>query len=148
MKTREEMLSMGIMAMTPEQRREAQRKGGLATQAKLRRKKHMRELAEAILNMPLKNADEIADALRVGGLDEEDVNYAAGIIMVQTKKAMSGDTKAAEYVRDTSGQKPVDGLVVGNLEDKPFETIDLASLSEEELIALMAAKNEQLEGEE
>ncbi|MBQ3327138.1 MAG: hypothetical protein IJG86_05090 [Clostridia bacterium] len=99
--------------------------------------------------MKLRDEGEVRQALRDGGMNDADINYAAGIIMVQTQKAMSGDTKAAEFVRDTSGQKPVDGLVVGNLDDKPFETIDLTSLTDEQLRELTQIKIEsQMEEEE
>ena len=147
--TAEECMKTGIWAMTPEERREAQVRGGKATQAKLRRRKHMQEIAAKVLAMKLDDYDEIEAALRAGGMEDEDINYAAGIIMVQAKKAMTGDVKSAEFVRDTSGQKPVDGLVVGNLDDKPFETIDLTSLTDEQLRELTQIKIEsQMEEEE
>lgn len=139
---------MGIWAMTPEERLEAQRRGGKKTQALNRRRKHMQEIAAQVLSMPLADADEIEAALKKGGMEDPDINYAAGIVMVQTKKAMSGDTKAAEFVRDTSGQKPVDGLMVGNLDNVPFETIDLSALSDEQLRELIAAKHDQEEEEQ
>ena len=71
--------------------------------------------------------------------------------MTQTLKAMSGDTKAAEFVRDTSGQKPTDSLVVGNLDDQPFELIDLGALSDaelKELAAIKASADEEYDEEE
>ena len=145
--TKEEMSKMGIWAMSPEERREAQRRGGLKTAALAKRRKHMQEIAAQVLSMHLEDADEIEAALKKGGMTDPDINYAAGIIMVQTKKAMGGDTKAAEFVRDTSGQKPVDGLVVGNLDNVPFETIDLGSLTDDQLRELIAAKHEQEEEE-
>ena len=145
--TKEEMAKMGIWAMSPEERREAQRRGGLKTAALAKRRKHMQEIAAQVLSMPLDGADEVEEALRKGGFEDADINYAAGIVMVQTKKAMSGDTKAAEFVRDTSGQKPVDGLVVGNLDNVPFETIDLGSLTDDQLRELISAKYEQEEEE-
>lgn len=37
-------------------------------------------------------------------------------------KALNGDTKAFEVIRDTVGEKPVDSLKLGNEDDnKPFE---------------------------
>ena len=146
--TKEECLKTGIWAMTPEQRREAQSRGGYASAAKQRRRKHMQEIAARVLSMKLTDYDEITAALRAGGMEDDDINYAAGIVMVQAKKAMSGDVKSAEFVRDTSGQKPVDGLVVGNLDEKPFETLDLSSMSDAQLRELIAAKYEEKDEEE
>lgn len=145
MATREQMLKMGLNAMTPEQRREAQSKGGKVCAAKNRRRKNMQEIAAQVLSMNLEGADEIREALKVGGMVDADLNYAAGIVMVQTQKAMNGDTKAAEFVRDTSGQKPVDGLMVGNLDDRPFETINLTELSEDQLRLLIQVRSEEEE---
>ena len=141
-KTKEEMAAMGLFALSPEERHAKAVEGGLKSQALRRRKKRMQELAQIILDMKLTNADEIKAVLRTGGLDEDDITYAAGVLMVQTLKAMGGDTKAAEYIRYTSGQRPVDGLLLGNLEEKPFETINLAELSDEQLRLLIEAKSE------
>lgn len=146
-KDRMAMMQMGLNAMTHEQRMAAIRKGLATKAAKRERMKHMQEIARAVLKLRLREEGEIRDALREGGFADEDINYAAGIIMSQTFKALGGDTKAAEFVRDTSGQKPVDGLQIGNLEDKPFETLNLASLSNEELQALLAAKTEREDAE-
>lgn len=145
---KESCLKTGIWAMTPEERLEAQRRGGRTTAAKMKRRKHMQEIAARVLAMKLDDYDEIEAALKAGGMEDDDINYAAGIIMVQAKKAMSGDVKSAEFVRDTSGQKPVDGLVIGNLDEKPFETIDFSSLSDEQLRDLIAAKYEAESEEE
>lgn len=148
-KTREQMMAMGMHLYTPEQRLEACRRGGKKAQENLRRRKRMQEMAQVTLQMKLQNADDVKDVLRKGGFSEEDCNYAAGIIMVQTMKAMGGDTKAAEFVRDTSGQKPTDSLAVGNLDDQPFEMIDLGALTDAELRELVAIKTlEDLEDEE
>ena len=146
-KTREQMLNMGYNKMTPEQVHEYQSLGGKVAQARRRRKKLMREIANDILNMKLQSEEEIKEALREGGLEDQDINYAAGILMVQTLKAMGGDTKAAEFVRDTSGQKPETGLLVGNLDDQPFETIDFSALTDEQLRELIEAKTKEAEEE-
>lgn len=150
-RSREAMMSMGMHVLPPEERHEACVRGGKKAQENLRRRRRMQEVAQVILQMKLQNADEIKAYLRAGGMPEEDCNYAAGIIMTQTLKAMSGDTKAAEFVRDTSGQKPTDSLVVGNLDDQPFELIDLGALSDaelKELAAIKASADEEYDEEE
>lgn len=146
--TREQMMKMGMHVMSPEERHAACVKGGTNSQAAARRRKSMQAIAQSVLEMRLQGEDEIRKALHDGGMTDADINYAAGIIMVQTQKALSGDTKAAEFVRDTSGQKPVDGLVVGNLDDKPFEMIDLGSLTDDQLRELIAVKSEPTEEDE
>ena len=148
MATRDEILKMGFNAMTPEERFAARSKGGKIAQANRRRRKNMQEIAARVLAMDLKDADEIREALKDGGMTDPDINYAAGIVMVQTKKAMHGDTKAAEFVRDTSGQKPVDGLVVGNLDERPFETLNFSEMTEDQLRLLIELKSTEEEEEE
>lgn len=148
MATRDEILKMGFNAMTPEERFAARSKGGKIAQANRRRRKNMQEIAARVLAMDLKDADEIREALKEGGMTDPDINYAAGIVMVQTKKAMHGDTKAAEFVRDTSGQKPVDGLVVGNLDERPFETLNFSEMTEDQLRLLIELKSTEEEEEE
>lgn len=147
-RTREEMLAMGMHTMSPEERHAASVRGGKASQALQKRRKSMQMIAQSVLEMKLKDADEIRKALHDGGMHDSEINYAAGIIMVQTQKAMSGDTKAAEFVRDTSGQKPVDGLVVGNMDDKPFEFLDLTTFTDDQLRELAALKMEDVESTE
>ena len=138
----------GFSNMTHERLSEVGRQGGLKSAETKRRKKHMKELANIILNMQITDADEIRSMLKEGGLNNEDLNIAAGIIFVQAQKAMLGDTKAAEFVRDTSGQKPGETVQVGNLDDQPFETLDLSQLSDEELQVIMARKMEILNAHE
>lgn len=101
---------------TREQRKESGRKGGLATAEKRRKQRDMREILQSFLSMPLtdgayklpeqfKSLAELAEAN-----DSGNVSLAAAIVLAQITSALTGDTKAAEFVRDTAGQKPVDKL--------------------------------------
>lgn len=148
MATKEQLMKMGMHVLSPEERLAAASRGGKTSQENRRRRKSMQMIAQQVLEMKLRDEQEVRKALRDGGMTDNDINYAAGIIMVQTQKAMSGDTKAAEFVRDTSGQKPVDGLMVGNLDDKPFEMLDLTALTDEQLRELTQIKMEDLDLEE
>ena len=123
------------------------RRGGRASQEKQKRKRKMTELANVILDLALRDGDEIKLALEEAGFTDE-ATIAAGVLFAQAAKAMRGDTEAARFIRDTSGQRPVEGIALGNLEDRPFETIDLAAMTDDELRALMAAKANQESEEE
>ena len=79
---------------TTEQAREIGRKGGLASAKARAEKKQLKELLELALSQP----SEIVDG--------ED-NYTA-ITAALVQKAIQGDTKAYEVIRDTLGQKPVE----------------------------------------
>ena len=134
--------NLGQISLPREQYIENCRKGGIASQESRRRKKRMAELANVILELSLQDGNDIKQALEESGFEDE-ATIAAGILFAQAKKAMNGDTDAARFVRDTSGQRPADGLLVGTIEERPFDTIDLVSLSDEELRRLAAAKEQE-----
>lgn len=79
---------------TTEQAREIGRKGGLASAKARAEKKQLKELLELALAQP----SEIVEG--------ED-NYTA-ITAALVNKAIQGDTKAYEVIRDTLGQKPTE----------------------------------------
>ena len=79
---------------TTEQAREIGRKGGKASAKARKRKKELKELLELALSQP----SEIVEG--------ED-NYTA-ITVALIQKAIQGDTKAYEVIRDTLGQKPTE----------------------------------------
>lgn len=122
---------------TPEEVKNMARKGGIASGEARRRKRNMRELARLMLDTDLLDSDGIKQRLIERGFDP---TGAGAILFAQLAKAGKGDTEAARFLRDTSGQKPVDGLEIGNLEDKPFETLDLSQLTDEQLKQLAAAR--------
>ena len=99
-----------------------------------RKKKAMRELARDILDLQLADEDEMKAELEKRGVEQTE---AAALLLAQLTRARAGDTEAARFLRDTSGQKPVDNVAIGNLDDKPFETLDLASLTEAQLKELI-----------
>ena len=74
--------------------REIGKKGGKASGKARRRRKELKELLELALSQP-------SDA------NEGEDNYTA-ITAALVLKAIQGDTKAYEVIRDTLGQKPVE----------------------------------------
>lgn len=88
------------------------RKGGIASAKAKREKKAMKETLETLLTMPLK-AGRVADLdtiRNLAAIKGKNITVQEAIMLKQIQKAMKGDTKAAEYVRDTSGNKPKDEL--------------------------------------
>ena len=79
---------------TTEQARERGKKGGIASAKARAEKKQLKELLELALSQP----SNIVDG--------ED-NYTA-ITAALVNKAIQGDTKAYEVIRDTLGQKPTE----------------------------------------
>ena len=80
--------------LTEDEQRELAKKGGKASGKARRRKKELKELLELALSQP----SEIVEG--------ED-NYTA-ITAALIQKAIQGDTKAYEVIRDTLGQKPTE----------------------------------------
>lgn len=120
------------------------RRGGIKSGETRRAKKDMKTLARYILDAPLATEDEIRAELEKREFPKTE---AAAVLLAQLRRAKTGDTEAARFLRDTSGQKPVDNVAIGNLDDKPFETLDLSQLSDEQLKSLATAAEETPEEE-
>ena len=84
---------------TEEEKREIASKGGKASAEVKRKKKLLKESLEALLEIN-DNQDNICIAL--------------------IKKALDGDTKAFEVVRDSIGQKPIDKQEVKQIDTDWF----------------------------
>jgi hypothetical protein len=95
-----------------EEARERGRKGGVASGKARREKKLMRETLDILLSMPLKdgNIEDVDDIRSFASIKGKNISVQEAIVIAQIQKAMKGDTRAAEYVRDTIGQKPVDNV--------------------------------------
>ena len=91
------------------------KKSGLARA----KKRAMAETMEIILTMPLKDGmvDDIESVTSNAEIEKRNVTVQDAIIAAQAKKAMKGDTRAAEFIRDLIGAKvqvaetsPLDGI--------------------------------------
>ena len=130
------MIGNYLHSLSPEEFAAHQRAAAKASAAACHKKKGMREMARNILDLNLSDKDEICAALAERGFDKGDRTEAAAVLLAQLNKARAGDTDAARFLRDTSGQKPVENVAVGNMDDKPFESLDLTKLTPEQLQAL------------
>lgn len=85
---------------SPIERRKNAAKAGKASGAARRARKTFREAVIAALEAQTKTGDILVD-----------------IVAAQVQKALDGDTKAFEVLRDTSGEKPTDKMSVeGNMQ--------------------------------
>lgn len=102
------------------------RKGGIASGEAKRRNKTMKEIALMLLNTKVPNNKYTEEMLNLfPDMDAQDLQYQTAILVSQIQKAVfDKDSKAAEYVRDTSGQKPVEQTVVA-FDDNNELIIDL-----------------------
>lgn len=94
--------------MTPEQRRECGRKGGIASVEARRNKKALKERLEILLEMPMKNGREadIEAIKNFAALKGKNITVQDAMMIAQIQKALKGDTQAAVFIRDTVGQNP------------------------------------------
>ena len=93
--------------------------GGKKSGVARAKKRAMAETMEIILTMPLKDGmvDDIESVTSNADIDKRNVTVQDAIIAAQAKKAMKGDTRAAEFIRDLIGAKvqvaetsPLDGI--------------------------------------
>lgn len=124
--------------------REISVKGGIASGKARRLKKAQREILREILSLEI-TEEEGRDLLSSRGLSPD---IAHAINFAAAKQALAGSIEALRYIRDTIGEKPTDALEIGNLDDKPLETIDLTRLSDAQLMAMIARRKVEEEVDE
>ena len=88
------------------------RKGGIASGKARREKKALKETLEELLSMPLhKGVQCDLDKIKnIAALKGKNITMQEAIMLAMLNKAAKGDVRAAEYVRDTIGQKPIDNM--------------------------------------
>lgn len=91
---------------------EEQKKGGIASGEARRKKRDLRLAFEALLEKEFK------------GKSGESLSGAEVLAMKQFEKAMKGDTRAFEVLRDTAGQKPVDKVMIAEVEQSIIDEIE------------------------
>lgn len=121
--------------VTPERATAISVAGGVAAGQAKRRRKAMREIARTMLDTELSANDELRSILKERGF--QDYTEAAAVLLGQLNRARAGDTDAAKFLRDTSGERPADQVAIGSFDDLPFETINLSELSDKDLLRLV-----------
>ena len=84
------------------------KKGGIASGKAKREKKALKETLEELLAMPIKEgrSADIDKIKSIAGIKGKNITMQEAIMVAMLNKAAKGDVRAAEYVRDTIGQKP------------------------------------------
>ena len=92
--------------LTVEKQREIAVMGGKASVKARREQKTFREIFLSIMDVPVKEAqvDEIANLPCLQGLEKKNFVVKDIIALQQAQKAMNGDTRAYEAVRDSIGE--------------------------------------------
>ena len=92
--------------------------GGIASGKARRRKKLLKECLDELLEKEWEN--------RQG----EKMSGAEAISVAVFKKALAGDMKAYEIVRDTAGQKPVDKVMLAEVDQNTINEVESMVLGE------------------
>ena len=128
--------------MSPDERTEFHSRGGKASTAKRRQKKTFAETLRAVLasEYPVEEAKRKLQDMGLDGTWMDQLSQA------QVDKASRGDTEAFRAVRDTIGENPRQAVDVG-LTSGPVSGMDLSQLSDDQLRAMIAAREETAEND-
>lgn len=90
----------------------AGRKGGIASGVAKRRKKELRECLEELLERDIKTRDG------------KTMTGAEAISTKLFEKALKGDVRAFEVLRDSAGQKPIDKIQVAEVDQATINDVE------------------------
>jgi len=95
-------------------------KGGKNSVESRRKKKQLREILEILME-------------RNAGKDREgnDITTAEAMAIKAVKEAMNGDWKAWELVRDTSGQKPIEKVMIADVDQSIIDEVERMVLNDD-----------------
>lgn len=93
-----------LKPLSTKKAREIGAKGGVASGKARREKADLRKMCQMVLEMDVKGKD---GTVKSG---------AEAITLAQLQKALKGDAKAYEVLRDTAGQKPVEKVEQVNID--------------------------------
>lgn len=98
---------------------EEAKKGGIKSGETRRRKRDLRLMCQMVLEMDIK------------GKDGTTKSGAEAITLAQMQKALKGDAKAFEVLRDTAGQKPVEKIAMAEVSQDIINEVEKAVFSDE-----------------
>ena len=124
------------------EKEEFHRQGGIASGQSKRRRKTFAETLRAVLasEYPVEEAKRKLQDMGLDGTWMDQLSQA------QVDKASRGDTEAFRAVRDTIGENPRQAVDVG-LTNGPVSGMDLSQLSDDQLRAMIAAREEASEND-
>lgn len=102
-----------LKPLSTEKAREIGAKGGKASAESRRKKRDLKLAIQALLEADIKDK-------KTG----ETMSGAEALAVAQFRKAMKGDTKAFEVLRDTSGQKPVEKVEQVNIDGEYIDKVN------------------------
>lgn len=93
---------------TTSEARKRGKKGGVKSGKARKERKAMKETAEMILGLTLYDGTvtDLEDIQSMVAANGKNITVQDAIILKQAQKALKGDIRAAEFIRDTSGNRP------------------------------------------
>ena len=107
------------MERSSSEARENGKKGGQASGKSRRKKRQIKDMLEYILQLDVKDSDLRAEMKNMG-ISDEQMTINALTCYAMVRKAIEGDTKAAEFIATMTGQKPQEKLKVEGTLDRPI----------------------------
>lgn len=94
--------------LTKDELIERARNAGIKSGEARRKKRTFKDSLNTLLSLTMKAGDaaDIDEIQSMANLKGMNLTVQETILLAQIKKAMSGDTTAAVYIRDTIGQRP------------------------------------------
>ena len=114
--------------------KEEAKKGGINSGKARRQKRTMKDTMSILLDMAVKKGDipDIEKIQSVAELNNLNMDVNTAICIKQALKAVKdGDTRAAEFCRDTSGNKPVERVQVAEVSQEVIDEVEKAVLDDE-----------------
>lgn len=112
-----------IKALTPEERREAGRLGGIASGKARKKKKTMRAIYESLANQKV-NGETVQKLQGTLMKVKKNLTVEESIVLAQVLMAQAGDTRAAEFLRDTAGEKPVEKVQIAEVDPEVIDEVE------------------------
>ena len=105
---------------------EEAKKGGQNSAIARKERKLMQQRAQLLLGMALRKGKktDIEDVKSLDTLNGKNIEVSDAILLKQIAKALKGDTVAAAFLRDTSGQKPIDKVATAEVDPDILAEID------------------------
>lgn len=120
---------------TKEEQREIAKKGGKASVEARRKKKTMKEQAEFLLSLAVKNPKLKKTMTELGIEEDEQTNQMAMIISMMNKTIAKGDVSAFNTLQATIGEKPIEKIEVSKTTDETIKEVEdyLSSKKEDDV---------------
>lgn len=100
--------------------------GGIASGESRRKRKFLKEAFETLLSseITLDLAAALNEKVNALGIDTSEFTVNDYIALAQVINAVQGDSKSFEIIRDTIGQKPVEKVIVSDIDASVIDEVE------------------------